>query len=257
MRCHEAEGLLTPQFADCLDSATQHELGLHLESCAACRAKLQQEYEFDRLLIAAVNREVPPVDQLLDRVGKALDDKRSWRLIFAPRQWRWPALAGTAAVVLLCAFALTRFTAGDPMHLLCQDAVEDHTSEVVMHEPRHWHTTANEISDLARRTVSLPQVPRTLAGLSLQKARVCGLLQAPALHLVYGNGLQQFSVFLMRRQDLPSNSLPSEATLAARLHQESDAGVLVTSFADNGLGVVVVGNSNTTRNIANELVRSL
>ena len=53
MRCHEAEGLLAPQVSDCLDAATQRELALHLDGCAACRARLQQEYELDRLVVSA------------------------------------------------------------------------------------------------------------------------------------------------------------------------------------------------------------
>jgi len=55
MRCHEAEGLLAPQISESLDAAIQGELVLHLDSCAACRAKLQWEYELDRLITTAVN----------------------------------------------------------------------------------------------------------------------------------------------------------------------------------------------------------
>lgn len=157
-------------------------------------------------------------------------------------------------MVLLAAMAISRFAASDPMHLLCQDAVDDHRSEVVLREPRKWRTSSSEINDLVRRTVPSVQVPDKLADFSLQKARLCGLLDADALHLVYGNGSQQVSVFLMLRRNLPNDSLPSRDS---RLHQENDAGISATSFAGSGLGVVVVGNPTVTRNVADQLVRSL
>lgn len=254
MRCHEAEGLLAPQFSEDLDSATQHELALHLEACAACRARLQQEYELDRLVVAVVSQEAPPAAELMRRIETALETRPKWRPL--PLRWRWAALAGAAAVVLLSAVAVLRFNASDPMHLLCQDAADDHRSEVVLHEPRHWHTSSSEIADLARRTVPAATVPQNVAGLSLQKARICGLLQASALHLVYGNGSQQVSVFMMLRRDLPYDSLPSRAA-GHRLHRENDFGISVASFSGDGLGVVVVGSPDLARNVAEQLVRSL
>lgn len=253
MRCHEAEGLLAPQFSENLEPAIQRELALHLDGCAVCRARLQQEYELDRLITGAVNRATPTADDLVARIEQRLEGKRGWR--FLPWQWRWPALAGAAAVVLLCAVVLTRFSASNSMHALCLDAVDDHRTEVVLHEPRRWHSS-NEINDLVRRTVPEAQIPQTIAGLPLQKGRICGLLQAQALHLVYGNGAQQVSVFFMLRRDLPSDSLPVPNS-GKRLHQENDGGIGVASFAGDGLGVVVVGNPDLARNIADQLTLSL
>ena len=252
MRCHEAEGVLAPQISEGLDATTQRELALHLDGCPACRARLQQEYELDRLITTAVSQATPPAHDLVARIEQKLDDKRLRR--FFSWQWRWPAFAGAAALVLLCAVAISRFTAADPMHALCQDAVDDHRSEVVLHEPRHWHT-GSQIDALVRRTVPGTQIPPALAGLTLQKARICGLLDATALHLVYGNSSQQVSVFLVLQRDLPSDSLPTQA--ATRLHQESDSGMTAASFAGDGLGVVIVGSPDITRNVADQLVRSL
>jgi anti-sigma factor RsiW len=252
MRCHEAEGLLAPQFSDSLDAVTQRELALHLDSCAACRARLQMEYELDRLIIAEVDRGSPP-DGLVVRIEQQLEAQRApWLLSW----WRWPALAGAMATVLLFALVFPRFTAGGRMHLLCKDAVDDHRSEVVMRQAITWHT-GSEISDLVRRTVPRAQIPQTVAGLSLQKARICDLLQAPALHLVYGNGAQQVSVFFLLPQDLPSGSLPPPAAASNRLHQENDSGIAVASFTGKGVGVVVVGNQGITGNVAGQIARSL
>jgi anti-sigma factor RsiW len=253
MRCHEAEALLAPQFSDSLDPATQRDLALHLDSCAACRARLQQEYELDRSITAAVNLATPAGDDLVARIEQKLEGKLARR--FFPSPWRWPSLVGAAAVILFCAIVLTRFTATNSMHALCLDAVDDHRTEVVLREPRRWHSS-NEINDLVRRTVPAAQIPQTIAGLPLQKGRICGLLQAQALHLVYGNGAQQVSVFVMLRRDLPSDSLPLPNS-AQRLHQENDGGIGVASFAGDGLGVVVVGNPDLARNVADQLTLSL
>lgn len=253
MRCHEAEGLLAPQFSESLEPAIQRELALHLDGCAVCRARLQQEYELDRLITGAVNGATPAADDLVARIEQRLEGKLARR--FFRWQWRWPALAGAAAVVLFCTIVLTRFTASNSMHALCQDAVDDHRSEVVLREPRRWHS-GSEINDLVRRTVPQARIPQTIAGLPLEKGRICDLLQAQALHLVYGDGAQQVSVFFMLRHDLPSDSLPVQNS-AKRLHQENDAGIGVASFAGEGLGVVVVGAPGLARNVADQLVLSL
>ncbi|HEV2117456.1 MAG TPA: hypothetical protein VGR48_15600 [Terriglobales bacterium] len=253
MRCHEAEGLLAPQFSESLDAVTQRELALHLDSCAACRARLQMEYELDRLITAEVDRGAPPADGVLDRIEQKLDAQRAqWLLPW----WRWPALAGAAAAVLLFALVVPRFTASGRMHLLCKDAVDDHRSEVVQRQAVTWQT-GSEISGLVLRTVPRAQIPQTVAGLSLQKARICDLLQAPALHLVYGNGAQQVSVFFLLPQDLPSGSLPPPAATRNSLHQENDSGIAVASFAGKGVGVVVVGNDGIAGDVAGQLARSL
>lgn len=254
MRCHEAEGLLAPQFSESLDATTQSELALHLDSCAGCRARLQMEYELDRLIAAAVGRGTPPVNELMARIEQSLD-KRRMRNPFL-LHWRWPALAGAAAVVLLVVLAFPRFTAANRMHVLCQDAVDDHRTEVVLRQAIPWQT-GTAINDLVRRTVPRAQIPQTVAGLPLQKARICGLLQARALHLVYGNGSQQVSVFYVLQQDLPSGSLPPQTAASNQVHQENDSGISVASFGGDGLGVVVVGNPDQTHDIAGQLARSL
>jgi hypothetical protein len=253
MRCHEAEGLLAPEFSESLDAATQRELALHLESCAACRSRLQQEYELDRVVTAAVSAATPSDASLVARLHQALPHTR----VRASRwqAWRWPALAFAATLLLAAGLALTRFSSRDPMHLLCQDAADDHRSEVVLREPRPWHT-GSEIATLAARVVPHAAIPQSVAGLPLEKARICGLLQARALHLVYGRGAREVSVFLMLQSDLPSASLPPSAAVA-RLHQEEDYGVSVTTFAGTGLGVAVVGDSQLSRDVADELARAL
>lgn len=253
MRCHEAEGLLAPQISESLDAATQGELALHLDSCPACRAKLQREYELDRLISAAVTAGTPPAEVLMSRIEQQLAGSRA-RPFFL--QWRWPALAGAAAMVLLFALALPRFTSHDPMHLLCLDAVDDHRSEVVQREPRTWHT-GSDISGLVQRTVPGAQVPQNVAGLSLQRARICELLRAPALHLVYGSGAQQVSVFVMLPQDLPPGSLPPPTPSSSLLHQENDSGIAVASFGGKGLAVVVAGSPDVTPDVARQLALSL
>lgn len=254
MRCDEAEGLLAPHISEGLDDATEREVALHLDGCAACRARLQQEYELNRLILAAVSRGTSRVDSLVQRIETALDGMPAHpRLVFPGR---WAILAGSAAVVLLFAVAIVRFTASDPMHLLCQDAVDDHRTEVVQHEPRHWQTGRTEITDLARRTIPGMKLPERVAGLPLEKGRICGLLQATALHLVYGQGSREVSVFFMLRRELPSDSLPWPNS-ASSVHQETQSGIAAASFADGRMGIVVVGDSSLAHNAATQLAGSL
>jgi hypothetical protein len=100
----------------------------------------------------------------------------------------WIAAAASVAVVLL-GYSLVR-----PSRLY-RDAARDHRLEVIEQQPRHWRTDPAAIVKLAAR-FQLPDVATLApAGYRLERAKMCGLEGRPALHLVYGNGTREFSVY--------------------------------------------------------------
>ncbi len=254
MRCHEAEALLAPQMSDAVDAASQQELASHLESCAACRALLQQEYELDRLVKAAVEHRVPPPEPLAAAIRLRMDGDRQTLRRPAIVFWRHPAFAAAFAALLLASLFTWKLTFGNPMHLLCADAADDHRDEVVLAQPRRWRT-GPEISQVAGRTIATTALPVNAGGLALSKARICELQGARALHLVYGDGPKQISVFVMMQSDLPRWSVPSSRT--RNIHQEHDLGMNVASFSTNGFGVVVVGGDKVVHDAATDLLHTM
>ncbi|MGI9101608.1 MAG: hypothetical protein ACR2IF_04100 [Terriglobales bacterium] len=252
MRCHEAEAFLAPQMSDAVDGVRQQELASHLASCAACRALLQQEYRLDRLVKAAAEHNVPATENVAAAVRQGIEKETSKRrspMMF----WRRPAFAAVMIAVLAGGLVTWKVTLGNPMHLLCADAADDHRDEVVQAQPRRWRT-GPEISEVASRAISA-SVPANAGGLALTKARICELQGTRALHLVYGDAGKQISVFVMMQSELPRWSVPSSRT--RDIHQENDLGMNVASFSTSGFGVVVVGNDGVVRNAAADLLHTM
>ena len=76
--------------------------------------------------------------------------------------------------------------------------------EVVNHQPRRWRTDPAEIQKIAQRYgfSEVGALTAVLPGYKLEHAKMCGIAGKPALHLVYTNGTQEFSVFVLRRAGL-------------------------------------------------------
>jgi anti-sigma factor RsiW len=80
---------------------------------------------------------------------------------------------------------------------LYADAALDHRQEVVEHQPRRWRTDPAEIEKLAARYQLRDVASLAPSGYRLEHAKMCGLDGKPALHLVYTNGVQEISLFVL------------------------------------------------------------
>src|SRR5580693_2811893 len=89
---------------------------------------------------------------------------------------------------------------------MCADAARDHRVEVVEHQRRTWLTDAAAIEALAsRRGLSAPAAIAPM-GYRLERGKLCRLGGRVFLHLVYSNGVREFSLYL--RDSAPSETFP-------------------------------------------------
>lgn len=163
----------------------------HLAQCRNCAAQMDRQLAMDARLRDAIS--VLPNVTAIQQAVRAR--------IAAERSRRWTLAAAVAASILLTVVVSYRILRPTPPARLFTDAAQDHHLEVVEHQPRRWRTDPAEIDRLAAR-YDLQGVVTTLApsGYHLEHAKMCGLDGKPALHLVYTNGIQEFSVFVQRQE---------------------------------------------------------
>jgi hypothetical protein len=94
---------------------------------------------------------------------------------------------------------------------MCADAARDHRVEVVEHQRRNWLTDAGAIDALAARRGLSAAAAETMApvGYRLERGKLCRLGGRVFLHLVYSNGVREFSFYL--RDSAPTETFPGTA----------------------------------------------
>jgi len=139
----------------------------------------------DARLRHAVSTELPDVSAVERSVCGRIRAERAWRI------------AAVAAAVLLAAFL--GYRALRPVSRLYIDAALDHRLEVMEHQPRRWRSDPAEIEKLAARFELSNVGALAPAGYRLEHAKMCGIDGKPALHVVYTNGSQEFSLYIRVR----------------------------------------------------------
>jgi anti-sigma factor RsiW len=155
----------------------------HLDECRNCAVQMEHQAAMDGRLRDVFSSALPDTAAIQQTIRGHIASERS-------RRWMM-----IAAAAVLCASVLGYRTLRPER--LFSDAAQDHRMEVVEHQPRRWRTDPAEIGKLAARYgLSNVNAP---AGYRLEHAKMCGLDGEPALHLVYTNGLREFSVFVLKR----------------------------------------------------------
>jgi anti-sigma factor RsiW len=192
----------------------------HLDECRSCALQMEHQVAMDGRLRDAFSSALPDATAIEQTVRKHIAGERSRR---------WMMVAASAAAVLVA--SVLGYRTLRPERLF-SDAAEDHRLEVVEHQPRRWRTDPAEIGKLAARyglsNVSVP------AGYRLEHAKMCGLDGEPALHLVYTNGVQEFSVFVLK---------PSGAS-RKNLHIVSVGNERLAAFQTERLEMIATGGSS-------------
>jgi anti-sigma factor RsiW len=156
----------------------------HLAECRSCAGQLASQATLDARLRDAFSSDLPDAAALNQSVGSRIARERSRR---------WALVAASAAVLLFAAGLAYRSLMPAP---LFSDAARDHRMEVMDRQPRRWRTDPAEIDKLAARYGLSNLAAAAPAGYSLEHAKICGIDGKPALHLVYTNGVQEFSVYV-------------------------------------------------------------
>ena len=185
MTCREIEELAPLYLSGELDEARRAVFHTHLQSCRDCRDEMDQQAALDARLRETV----------ADLPDATAVERAVRRRIALERSARYAAIAAAVLVAVVLGYRAFR---PQPVARLYADAALDHRLEVMEHQPRHWRTDPAEIEKLATR-FRLPDVRWLAPGYRLERAKICGIDGAPALHLVYSNGSQEVSVFVRQR----------------------------------------------------------
>ena len=221
MTCKDCQTLAPLYFSGELDKTLADLFNSHVKICEACARDFRAHREIDAALLHSIlmqKTESAEVEEYVRQKIAAEAAAETSRIRFLPARRRWlAAIAGAAALVLIGAFGYYEFMSGSVSSVYAAVA-QDHHREVVEQRPRSWVSSSEEIGSLAEQQGFSPALPESLvpAGNRLERAKLCRLDGHVYLHLVYSDGAQEFSVFLLPRGDdahaAPSPQASSDST---------------------------------------------
>ncbi len=186
----------------------------------------------------------------LQEIGDAGDVRRI-------RRGKWIGAAGIG-VLLAIAVGGYWFLPNRGPAAMCADAARDHRAEVVEHQPRTWLTDARAIDALAARTGLSAPAAEAMApvGYRLERGKLCRLGGRDFLHLVYSNGVREFSLYL--RDSAPSETFfgTSRAIAGVNLDVGAEHVAQVPSLRFTAL-VVTDESQDAARDIARFTAKQL
>jgi anti-sigma factor RsiW len=215
MNCREIEELAPLYLSGELDEDRKVQFHTHLAECRSCAQQTEQQSAMDERLRKALCAGLPYAGEI---------ERSVRRRIVRERSRRWMLVA--AAALLIAAVMGYRMLRPERLYA---DAALDHRLEVMERQPRRWRTDPAEIGKLAVRYQLTDLTALAPAGYRLEHAKMCGIDGQPALHLVYTNGVQEFSVFVRPgggMEPLSAHSVGSEHL--ARFRTARHEAVIVT-----------------------------
>jgi anti-sigma factor RsiW len=244
MTCDQIHELVPLYLSGELDPQRAAEFDAHLKGCTLCAGELESEARLDVKLREAFLAEELDTSRIYQRVRELIANERVTAANLTPlqaaRRRRWVAAAlGVAATLLLIAGGYVLVPR--QVAQVYADAAEDHQTEVVDHRLRRWFFDRAQIDALAQGQGITAAVPAEVgAGYHLERARICRLDGLTYLHLVYGDGVREFSLFLRPRDAVKLNA-PIRGFANGRLLRECVSGnEHLSSFATQRLSAVVV-----------------
>jgi anti-sigma factor RsiW len=183
MNCKEIEELAPLYLSGELEEDRKVLFHTHLAECRGCAQQIEQQEAMDARLRKALCAGLPVAGEIERSVRRQIARERS-------RRWM------LAAAILIAAVIGYRVLRPETLYA---DAALDHRQEVLEHQPRRWRTDPAEIEKLAARYQLRDVTSLAPDGYRLEHAKMCGLDGKPALHLVYSNGVQEISLFVLSR----------------------------------------------------------
>ena len=212
MTCDEVTRLAPLYITGELDAQLAAELDAHLKACQACMRELERQSRLDAHLREVVLGEETNVARVDRRVRELIAAEAEGQSLpqLPARSPRWAAAAvAVAASAIVLATVGYRTLAGKQVARVYADAAWDHGLEVVEHQPRPWLTDPAQIAALAEGQGIEPSAVTALAsgGYHLNRAKLCFLDHRVFLHLVFSDGVREFSVYLHSRDgiELPAS----------------------------------------------------
>jgi len=180
-------------------STEEEAVRLHLKSCGACRARMEDYAALDRALRSLPLAAEPPASSLAGTLRglSAAGRGTGWRA----GVWRTVAKASAAAVAAVVVAAMMVMEPGtaSPARALADDAVSNHLLALATGDGSGCQVESEDpgaiaawIAEAMGREVEVPR----LAGATLVGARRCSLLGEETAAIVYRAGGTAFSIYL-------------------------------------------------------------
>ena len=240
MNCKDIDYMMPLYLSGELDSATTARFESHTAECAPCRREIEELQALDRSLYQLLQNENIDATQLHGRVMNQIQREQP-----RPPFWRALRITMAAAALVLCAALGFAAYQGNQRYKLAE---MDHVNEVVTGHQQLWQTNEADIEALAAKRLSIQLQPQELMipGYKLLRGRRCLVGTHHYLHLVYGNGAEEMSLYILPKQDLDLFSRVS-SLLLSHLHSRAESGYNVTEGDLKGWRILLVGTASDSK----------
>jgi anti-sigma factor RsiW len=236
MNCSDVQHLMPLHLSGELDSASMSQFERHVEECPACQREIEEHQEFNEGIRAALLSEFVDTTAVRRRVLAEIQRERPVSMFTIAGHPFQAAFAIAAGLIIMLTIGATY---GDDARY--EQASLDHVREVVSAERVGWRTQSSSIGQLVSQCMTTPPELRQLAipGYQLLRGKECGIAKTPYIHLVYGNGSQQFSMYVLEGDE--HGLLRSVLTsLQPVVRSRTEAGYNVTEGDTAGRRVLLV-----------------
>jgi anti-sigma factor RsiW len=236
MNCSDVWYLMPLHLSGELDGVSMAHFERHVNECPACQQRMEEQQDMNKGIRAALLSESVDSTALRKRVLTEIKDKRTVSIInFARRPLRIALGVAAGLIIALAVGATNRDNAR------YEEASQDHVAEVVRTEHREWRTQSSSIGQLVSQCMKTPPQLEQLSipGYQLVRGKECGISRSRYVHLVYSNGEQQISMYVLA--DDEHGSLRSIFTsLLPLVRSRTEAGYNVTEGDAAGRRILLV-----------------
>jgi anti-sigma factor RsiW len=218
----------------------------HLQTCHACAAAALSNRKLKVSIKRAASGAFVPSAEFRSRIGHAISPRRSSRFTWLP------ALAFVSAAIVVAGVGLGLLLRPQPQDLLAE-ITDLHVSTLASANPvdvisTDRHTVKPWFEGKLPFTFDLPELRNS--EFRLIGGRMAYIAQNPAAQLLFGVRKHQMSVFVFQERE-------SFASLGAGTKTSQNLAFNVESWADHGLGYVVISDASAADVRAlSELLRS-
>jgi len=194
MNCSDVQYLMPLHLSGELDSASMVQFERHVDECLACRKEIEEHQELNKGMRAALLSESVDTTAVRRRVLADIKGERTASIVATARHPFRIAFAIAAGLLIILTIGATY---GDNTRY--EQASLDHVGEVVRAQHVEWRTQSSSIGQLVSQCMKTPPQLQQLAipGYQLLRGKECGIAKRPYIHLVYGNGAQQISMYIL------------------------------------------------------------
>lgn len=242
MTCADAQYLRPLYLSGELENGSVAQFERHLEHCVSCRRQVEEERDLDIGLRAALL--AVPIDATALRLRVLVDiHKPASREAFPLKRPPVSIAFGVAAMLLV----MITLGLAHRDNVRYEDACADHVGEVVMARQKDWKTQDSSLMQLVTQRLGVPTgLPQlSIPGYQLLRGKECSIAKNHYIHLVYGDGSQQISIYVLERDE---HGLLSRiaASLLPPVRSQTKAGYNVTEGDSHGRRILLVSSLPTT-----------